>query len=147
MSFSNSDSGLCLRPSPPPSIPHLLAPAPAIFFVMLIMVTWNHYDSHHNLCHGNSIIISVSASSPCCCTGLIARAGLPDSINTQPQLVKPYCPGSIVPVNNGTNVSVYVHITLRIVSQLLVINLRTASWGVCRSKSNITSRVLKYKSS
>lgn len=118
-------------------------PAPAVFLVMLIMLTWNHYDSHHNLCHGNSIIITVFAARPCCCKGLIARAGLPDSINTQLQLVKPYCPGSIALVSNGTNGSVCVHTTLRTVCQLLVINPMIASWRVWRSKPCIASSVLK----
>lgn len=50
-------------------------------------------------------------------------------------LLKYYCLGSIAPVNSGTSVSVYAHITLRMVSQLLAISFRAIA-GTCSHAHN-----------
>lgn len=56
-----------------------------------------------------------------------------DYLTPSTLLLKYY--GSIAPVNSGTSVSVYAHITLRMVSQLLAISFRAIA-GTCSHAHN-----------
>lgn len=58
-----------------------------------------------------------------------------DYLTPSTLLLKYYCLGSIAPVNSGTSVSVYAHITLRMVSQLLAISFRAIA-GTCSYAHN-----------